>query len=297
MKNAKQNIYSINGNCYAEVPIPDFVDIILKGNDEAMYYLLHDRLNHQLYERYETYRHQLYDDFEDIIEDFFLYLHEHGRSPYQSLKNIKNHDAFETWLLNTFRNYLSNRADEERRIYTIDCTENLAITSQQPLLTDEQMLTIASQLIAYAHQMFYSRSRFIFLRSLLTLLNKQRAMPDKEIAEALGMTHLAYRVTVHRMKQNLTKFHFRLLHGETLHLDEEHHQMADDFNNHFERLYPTLFNYYLQAITTLEKQNEVINLRQQYLDATGFSMHEQSPAITITIKALWNKLNRWILIY
>ena len=159
------------------------------------------------------------------------------------------------------------------------------------------MLAIASQLIAYAHQMFYSRSRFIFLRSLLTLLNKQRAMPDKEMAEALGMTYLAYRVTVHRMKKNLNKFHLRLLHGETLHLDEEHHQMADDINNHFESLYPTLFNYYLQAIKTLEKQSEVTNLRQQYLDTTGFSMHEPSPTNTITVKAFWNKLNRWIFIY
>ena len=86
---AKQNIHFINCNRYAEVPIPDFVDIILKGNDEAMYYLLHNRLNRQLYERYETDRHQLYDDFEDIIEDFFLYLHEHGRGPYQSLKLSK----------------------------------------------------------------------------------------------------------------------------------------------------------------------------------------------------------------
>ena len=30
---------------YADIPIPQFVDIILKGDDEAMYYLLHERLN------------------------------------------------------------------------------------------------------------------------------------------------------------------------------------------------------------------------------------------------------------
>ena len=95
---------------YADIPIPDFVDMIMKGDDEAMYYLLHNRLNRRLYERYNDYRQKLYDDFEDIIEDFFLYLREHGRYPYQSLRRIKNRDAFETWLLNTFRNYLSNRA-------------------------------------------------------------------------------------------------------------------------------------------------------------------------------------------
>ena len=45
---------------------------------------------------------------------------------------------------------------------------------------DEQKLQIASQLIAYAHQVFYPRGRFIFLRMLLTMLNKQRALPYEE---------------------------------------------------------------------------------------------------------------------
>ena len=47
---------------YADIPIPQFVDIILKGDDEAMYYLLHERLKHLLFERYQDYSHNLYDD-------------------------------------------------------------------------------------------------------------------------------------------------------------------------------------------------------------------------------------------
>ena len=169
----KQILLSSEIHHYAIIPIPDFVDMILKGDDVAMYYLLHNRLNHRLHERYNDYQQQLYDNFEDIIEDFFLYLREHGRYPYQSLRRIKNRDAFETWLLNTFRNYLSNRA-------------------------------VASHLIAYAHQVF--------------------------------------------------------------------------------------------SIETLKQHSEVTSLRQQYLDATGFSMHEPSPEMTITIKALWDKLSRWLII-
>ena len=293
----KQILPSSDIHHYADIPIPDFVEMILKGNDEAMYYLLHNRLNRRLYERYNDYRQQLYDDFEDIIEDFFLYLREHGRYPYQSLRRIKNRDVFETWLLNTFRNYLSNRAEEEGQLFVTDCyPDNLTVTSQQSLLADEQQLAVASQLIAYAHQVFYPRGRFIFLRSLLSLLNKQHAMPDFEMAEALGMTHLAYRVTVHRMKQNLAKFRSRLLRGEMLRLDDVHRQMASDINDHFERLYPTLFGYYIETIETLKQHSEVTNLRQQYLNATGCSMHESSPEITITVKALWNKLSRWLII-
>lgn len=64
---------------FVEVAIPDFVDIILEGGergDEAMYYLLHQRLERQLRGRFEVYQHQLLDDFEDVVEDFFLYLRE-----------------------------------------------------------------------------------------------------------------------------------------------------------------------------------------------------------------------------
>ena len=55
---------------YADIPIPQFVDIILKGDDEAMYYLLHERLKHLLFERYQDYSHNLYDDFDDLLDDF-----------------------------------------------------------------------------------------------------------------------------------------------------------------------------------------------------------------------------------
>jgi hypothetical protein len=58
-------------NRFAGIPVPDFVEMILKGDDEAMYYLLHDRLKHPLHERYEAYSNHLCDDYEDVIDDFF----------------------------------------------------------------------------------------------------------------------------------------------------------------------------------------------------------------------------------
>ena len=96
---------------FAGVPVSDFVEIILKGDDEAMYYLLHDRLKHQFQERYEVCKYYLCDDYEDVIDDFFLYLRESGSYPYKLLKGIKKKESFETWLLNTFRNYLRNLAE------------------------------------------------------------------------------------------------------------------------------------------------------------------------------------------
>ena len=284
-------------NRFAGIPVPGFVEMILKGDDEAMYYLLHDRLGHQLRNRYEAYNNHLNDDYEDVVDDFFLYLRESGRYPYQPLQRIKKKEAFETWLLNTFRNYLSNRADAENQNGCIPIDANIHVAVEAPSdITNERKLAVVSHLIAYAHQVFYPRGRFIFLRSLLTMLNKQKAVPNKEMAEALDMSDLAYRVASYRMKQNVQSFRDRLLKGETLRLDDEHQQMADNINRDFVYLYPTLFRIYIECIDTLKTSTAVKHLRQQYLEERGLAVHEldsDSPN-HVSIPAFLEKLNRWI---
>ena len=289
---------------FAGIPLPDFVDLILHQgdkSDEAMYYLLHQRLERLLRERYDVCHQQLFENFEDIIEDFYLYLREgsdgKNRLPYQSLRRIKNKESFETWLLNTFRNYLNNRITAAERVSTIRYTDKSADDSNDSLLTDEQKLSVASQLIAYAHQVFYPRGRFIFLRSLLTMLNKQQALPDEEMATALQMTHLSYRVTKHRMKQNLTKFRYRLIHGEQLRLDTHHQQMARHIYDDFTHLYPTLLTYYTQTIDTLKCADAIRLLRQEYYEATGIVVHEPNAScrISTTPAGFWEKLNRMLI--
>ena len=134
---------------YADIPIPQFVDIILKGDDEAMYYLLHERLKHLLFERYQDYSHHLYDDFDDLLDDFFIYIRESGHTPYQALQRIKNKEAFESWVLNTFRNYLSNRSEAESHIPLVDkdC-ENISLLTESSSADGEIKIHIVSQLIA-----------------------------------------------------------------------------------------------------------------------------------------------------
>ena len=108
---------------YEELPIADFVGIILVGDeraDEAMYYLLYQRLYPQLRKRFEVVKNQLLDDFDDVLVDFLFYLRD-GRdsdegNPYPSLRRIRNRETFGGWLLNTFRNYLSVRAAKENRL-------------------------------------------------------------------------------------------------------------------------------------------------------------------------------------
>ena len=290
---------------FAGTPTPQFTDIILhdaQQNDEAVFYLLHHRLDRQLREIYETYHRLLFDTFEDITDDFFLYLREGkdgtNRLPYQSLQNIKSSNALETWLQNTFRNYLSNRSKNEERITYADVSiENLSDDSSISL-TAEQKLNIVAHLIAYAIQVYYPRGRFILLRMLLTMLNKQKALPNQEIAKSLGMTDISYRVSIHRIKCNLTKFRQRLLKGENLRLDDEHQQMAQQICDDFGHLYPTLLAYYTQTIDTLKCADAIKQLRQEHYEETGLIAHEPDldDYTQITVKAFWNKLNRLLIV-
>ena len=131
------------------------------------------------------------------------------------------------------------------------------------------------------------------------MLNKQKALPTEEVALALGMTHISYRVILHRMKHNLAHFRNRLLQGERLRLDDQHQQMANHLNDDFTNLYPTLLTYYNETIDTLKCADAIHQLRQRHYEETGIMAHEPSPdeePIRTTITTFWNKLNR-LLIY
>ena len=269
-----------------------------------MYYLLHHCLNFQLRQRFEVYRNQLLDDFDDVIDDFFLYLREgkegNNQQTYQSLRCIEKKESFESWLLNTFRNYLSGRAAKERNFFCSELpVENIADgDATSSAVANEEKLSIASDLIAYAHQEFFSRDRFILLRTLLTLLNKRQALPNEVMARTLEMTDVSYRVTVYRMKCRLAEYRSCLLQGKKLRLDDKHQQMARQINDDFSHLYPTLLGYYSQAIDSLTCSEAVKQLRQEYYVTTGNIMHESNApySANLSIEAFWNKLNRFLMV-
>ena len=203
-----------NSAPFTEVPSEDFIDILLQGGglaDEAAYYLLHHRFGHRLKRRFEVYHNRLMDNYEDVVEDFFFYLREgkecENQSPYQSLRRIRKKGAFEGWLLNTFRNYLTSRAAAEEKYVSPGLLADCVTSTDAPdnLLTDERALSAAAHLIAYAHQTLNPYYRFVLFRALLTMLDPQQSLPNEAVAQVLGMTGLSYRVTVHRAKCSLAK--------------------------------------------------------------------------------------------
>ena len=260
--------------------------------DETIYRLLHQGLNRRLRRCFEMYQSRLTDGFEDVVDDFFLYLRDDkngtDNEPFQSLRRIRNKEALGAWIVKTFRNYLSMQAAKNHHIIN-------EFDDSPSVLTDEQKLNIASNLIAYAHQTLPPRSRFIFLRSLLTMLSKQQALPNDDMAQALGMTGLSYRVAVHRTKSNLAKYREQLLRGEYLPLDDAHQQMAQQINDDFTHLYPTLLCYYNQDLVALNCAAAINKLRQQHFEATGIMMHEAEAeySVPVTVEYLWNKIENY----
>lgn len=269
-------------------------------SDEVMYDLLHHHLNQKLKRKFEVIEHQLLDSFDDVVDDFFLYLRDGksgtNRITYQSLYRIQNPEAFEAWTLSTFRNYLSGKAAKEGKMVYAQVSIDKVVDDERAssILTDEQKLSMASNLIAYAHQTLPSRDCFILFRTLLTILDKRQAMPNEAMAKVLGMSDIAYRVTVHRMKGNLAKYRTQLLQGQPLPLDERHQAMAQKINDDFLNLYPTLSVYYNQLVETLHCADAIKNLRQEYFEQTGRLLQEDQAeySVPVTITYFWNRLER-----
>ena len=332
--------------------MPTPLDIILAGDqrsDETLYLLLHNQLAPQLRSRFQAYRHQLLDPFDDLLEDYFLYLRDGtptnpsstpsptsppppgrpaGRSsgrppqpptpeqpsgrqpqpptnqplPYQALRSIRNPDSLEPWLVITFRNYLSLRAAREARLVPqpLDPLERQPpADNDNPLpapLLDEQKLALASHLIAYAHQTLAPRDAFILLRSLLSLLDRQRALPTDLMANALGISPVAYRVANHRVQRHLAHLRTLLLRGSNLPLDPPHRLMAQRINDDFIHLYPTLLAFYSQTLDSLSTAQAIRLLRQQHTDPSGNQLHEPDTpyVLTHTIATLWNLIDEYL---
>lgn len=311
--NLKMTTIMQTKDSFKEVPIASLVGIILDGGvraDKAMYYLLRHRLYLPLKRRYEIFRHLLPDDFDDVLDDFFLYLRdgstEHSepaggkRVPYPSLRRIRNREAAGQWLLHTFRNYLILRTDREGPLTRsrISADSVSAISSAPSILTDEEKLSFASDLLAYALQEMSPRDGFILLRTLLTMLDKRQSLPNEGMAEALGMTDVSYRVAVHRVRDRLTRYRTRLLQGEPLHLDGPHHRMSQRINEGFLHLYPTLLSFYDQCVGALSPDlaDAVSRLRQSHFDSTGSLLHESAAPYgrRYSKAALWNLVERFL---
>ena len=270
---------------YQRIPLSEFLDFIhahREQADEAMYWLLHERLKPQLREKFDAFREEILDDYEDVVEDFFLYLREgkdgDNNQPFKILFGVQHRDVFVAWIRSTFRNYLTNRAASEtklREFYVEHTDEINACSDGHPLLQTERMIETFSHVLAYMLQVLQPRERFILLRWLLTILDKSKALPEKDISQAMGISHEAYRVIVYRIKAQMRHNLSLLQQGnQVLSCGSEYLSIASDINDHFSDLYNCLIAYYEETLLQLPNAEAVAELRLSRKEKSGGMVHD-----------------------
>ena len=260
-----------------------FYDSIIVGGEsaaEAVYFLIKDRLSLALTHIYELYGGGFQDEYEDTIDDFFLYLHDSSACnesrPFAILDSVREKKAFFSWVISTYRIFLLNKQREEARslfVTRVFDADNIADEAH----VDENTTSILATAIAYADQQLRTRNRFIFYRLILSLLDHSLAIPQEAMAEALNMHPVTYRVCTKRQKDRFLSYIKDLEDGIVLDLDEKHQMMRDNIVLCFDQLYEVLIDFYNQALTDLPGTDKVYSLRVRYSQGHNSMMHESRP--------------------
>lgn len=247
----------------------------IAGRDEALYLVLSDILRKRLERRFRPYARRASFTFEDALQDFFLYIRGDARAPYAVFQNIKDDSAFDAWILSSFRNYVSKKAGRGFRTVSRNTSE-IADMADDPV---QERLNVLSTMIAYCLQEFSSVQQFVFLRMVLTYLDKDRALPQKDVSEVLGISHVYYRVLNNRVRDVALKVKDRLMNGELLPLGPSSRNLQKELSSGFQDWYDILAGYYARVIETFSQAEEIKALRYQYsVGSSAPLFHDRSLA-------------------
>lgn len=239
--------------------------------DEALYLILNYILKSKLRRRFRPYAQQVSFTLDDVLQDYFLYLRGDIKAPYAVFQTINDISAFDAWILATFRNYVSKKACRGLRSVNRS-TSNIMDMSDD---TAQERLNILSTMIAYCYQEFPPVQRFVFLRMVLTYLHKERALPQKDVSEVLGISHVYYRVLNNRVRDVALAVKDRLIDGEQLYLDQSGLDLQNELSSGFQDWYDVLSAYYARAIDSLSQAQEINALRCQYrVDSSSMPLHD-----------------------
>ena len=252
----------------------DAVILVPDKASEAVYYLLKHRLSRALGRVYELHGFGLDDHFEDTIDDFFLYLYDHGEDrPFAIFDTLREKQAFFGWTVGAYRHFLLNKAKEEvkRREMLLEAGRNIG--EEERPFANETLMRIIATAIAFADQELPPLKLFVFYRMLLTILDPKQAIPQEMMAKAMGMHPVTYRVYVNRMRMRLSNDVAMLERGRDLPLDPEHLLMRNRLFLKFDNLYETLMPYYEASIRMLSNSIDINALRNGF-SHDGVVMHE-----------------------
>lgn len=254
------------------------VSLAATSSEEAVYYLLQRRLRRALQRLFKLHGFGLSDDFDDTIDDFYLYLYEGNGdgTPFSIFCSIQNKEAFFGWVVATYRHFLLNKAKVEIERNAMLQAVQVMNTGDGKGLSEDSMIRYLATAIAYADQRFKPCNLFILYRSILNLLDHGRTIPQDQMAEAMQLHPVTYRVRSKRQRDIFRKFILMLEAGQHLELDRRHELMRLCIEEDFHRLYDLLIGYYNQVLEQLPAKDAIRALRLHYFREKGMMMHENS---------------------
>lgn len=263
---------------YENYSASDYYDAVILVPDkasEAVYYLLKHRLSRALGRMYELHGFGLDDHYEDTIDDFFLYLYERGEGrPFAVFDALREKQAFFGWTVSAYRNFLLNKAKEEMKRKAMMVEAGATLVEEDRPFADDTLMRFIATAVAFADQELPPRKLFIFYRMLLTILDPKLAVPQEDMAKALGMHPVTYRVCVNRMRTRLVNDVASLERGGDLTLDPPHLLMRNRLFRRFDNLYDLLMPYYEASIRRLPSL-KAINAVRDCFAREGITMHER----------------------
>ena len=249
------------------------------SRDDALYRVLTESLRPRLLRRFLPYEKRAPFAFEDALQEFFLYLRGDGNNAYSIFRGLKDTSAADAWLVTAFRNFVSKKSRYEVPAAAVDvsdlsdcpdCPQDKLQNNPQ----DEQQ-KVLSTMIAYCYQELPLVQRFVFMRMILTYLDRDRALPQKDVAMVLGVSHIYYRVLCNRVKGFALQVKGRILAGERLPLNMNALEMRNRLDADFGGWYDLLSFYYAETIAQFTQAEEINTLRYSYCtDSSDMLLHD-----------------------
>lgn len=243
----------------------------IESRDSALYRVLTEALRPGLQRRFRQYERKAPFAFEDALQEYFLYLRGDEDNAYSKFREIKDVSAADVWLLVTFRNFVSKKTRYGMHAVAMD----LSNLSDLSLWQQNEMQKVLSTMIAYCFQELPLVQRFVFIRMILTYLDKNRALPQKDVALVLGLSHIYYRVLCNRVKSFAMQVKERIFRGEQLLLTREALDMRSRLDADFSGWYDLLSCYYAETIDQFTQAEEINFLRYRCgSDSSDMILHD-----------------------
>ena len=246
-------------------------EIDIESRDNALYRVLTESLRPRLQRRFRAYEKMAPFAFEDALQEFFLYLRGDANNAYSIFRELKDASAADAWLITTFRNFVSKKSRYGVHAVAIDISD----LSECPVCPQDEQQKVLSTMIAYCYQELPLVQRFVFMRMILTYLDRDRALPQKDVALVLGLSHVYYRVLCNRVKVFALQVKGRILAGECLPLNMNALEMRNRLDADFSGWYDLLSFYYAETIAQFTQAEEINTLRYSYCtDSSDMVLHD-----------------------